>query len=221
MAMQRPLPVTASADSRQHPTSPTRRAARTGCVGLAVVSFDLIVATAWHEAVGHGLTAVAFGARITYIDVAGFRCYPEFRWIGRPRSGHFGECGLSRIDDPRADGLIRLAGSLSTWVIAVIATILLCCGGFHGWTWVLTCALSMWWVDLFLYTVPSFGLRRYILWGPSYSEPYEAAVALGVPGPVFQVFVFVTSAFLTLAIARQILPAVKEMAFRHSTLSFP
>jgi hypothetical protein len=216
MAMQRLLPVTSSADGRQHPTSRTRRAARTGCVGLAVVSFDLIAATAWHETVGHGLTAVAFGARITYIDVAGFRCYPEFRWIGPPRSGHFGECGHSPIDDPRADGLIRLAGSLSTWVIAVIATILLCRGGFHDWTWVLMCALSMWWVDLFLYTVPSFGLRRYILWGPSYSEPYEAALAIGVPGPVFQGLVMATSVILAVAIVRQIVPAIRGAMIRPS-----
>jgi len=214
--MPAPPPHNVNCDAQRRRASRGRRILRTCWVSLVVIAFDVLVGTAWHETVGHGLTAVAFGARITHIDVAGFRCYPEFRWIGRPRSGHFGECGHSRIDDPCADGLIRLAGSLSTSVIAVIATILLCRGGFRGWTWVLMCALSMWWVDLFLYTIPSFGLRRYILWGPSYSEPYEAAVALGVPGPVFQVFVIVTSAFLTLAIARQIVPAIREMVFCHS-----
>jgi hypothetical protein len=40
-------------------------------------------------------------------------------------------------------------------------------------------------------------VRRYIWSGTPYSEPYRTAVALGIPGALFQVFVFVgTFAFL-------------------------
>jgi len=179
-----------------------------------MVAFDVVVGTAWHEIVGHGLTAVAFGARITYLEVVGFQLFPDIRWVGA--TGYYGYCADSGVEGDAARALILLAGSLSTCVIAVIAAILLCRGGFRRWTWILMCALSMWWVDLFLYTVPSFGLRRYILWGSSHSEPYLAAVALGVPGPVFQVFVIVTSVILAVVIARQILPTIRGMPFRQS-----
>jgi hypothetical protein len=72
------------------------------------------------------------------------------------------------------------------------------------------------WLDLLLYTLPSLGIPRYFFWGHLYSEPFEAAVTLGVPGPVFQGFVMVTSAFLILAIGRQFLRVIREMVLRHS-----
>jgi hypothetical protein len=51
-------------------------------------------------------------------------------------------------------------------------------------------------VDLFTYTLPTWGLRRSIFWGGTYSEPYEAAVALGVPGWVCRLFVIASAGLL-------------------------
>jgi len=62
------------------------------------------------------------------------------------------------------------------------------------WVQVVLLSLSLWWVDLLTYTLPSFGLRRYVLFGRRFREPYDAAVALGIPGPLFQAFVIITCA---------------------------
>jgi hypothetical protein len=60
--------------------------------------------------------------------------------------------------------------------------------------------LSILWIDLFTYTLPSWGFRRSILWGPVYSEPYEAAVALGINGQAFRAFVIITCCAMLLSV---------------------
>jgi hypothetical protein len=58
--------------------------------------------------------------------------------------------------------------------------------------------------------------RRYIWSGTRYSEPYTAALALGIPGPLFQAFAlagFSSVVFLVvLALARSPKPATREGA---------
>ena len=46
---------------------------------------------------------------------------------------------------------------------------------------------------MFTYTLPSWGLRRAVVLGPVYAEPYEAALLLGINGNVFRAAVIVTS----------------------------
>lgn len=191
-----------------------QRILRTCWISLMIVAFDVAVGTAWHEIVGHGLTAVAFGARITYLEVTGFQLFPDIRWVGA--TGRFGYCDDSGVEGDAARALVLLDGSLSTWLVGVIGVCLLYLRHWRGWIRVLIIALSLWWLDLFLYTLPSLGIPRYLFWGHRYSEPYEAAVALGIPGPVFQGFVMVTSVFLALAIGRQILRPIRGMPFRYS-----
>jgi len=191
-----------------------RRILRIGLVSFVILAFDLVVGTAWHEVVGHGLTAVAFGARITYVEVMGFEWFPHIRWVGA--TGYFGRCYNSGIEGDAATALVFLGGSMSTWLVGVVAVCLLYLRHWHGWMRVFIIALSVWWLDLLLYTLPSLGIPRFFFWGHRYSEPYQAAVAYGVPGPLFQVFVIVTSAFLAVATGRQIHRAIMQPVFRHS-----
>jgi hypothetical protein len=104
---------------------------------------------------------------------------------------------------------MELGGSASTWLVSVAAIGLLWLrrwrrpGRVHrpgrGWPRVVLILLGLWWIDLFTYTLPTWGLRRSIFWGGTKSEPYEAAVALGVPGWLFQTFVIVSSLALATA----------------------
>jgi hypothetical protein len=104
---------------------------------------------------------------------------------------------------------MELGGSASTWLVSVAAIGLLWLrrwrrpGRVHrpgrGWPRVILILLGLWWIDLFTYTLPTWGLRRSILWGGTKSEPYEAAIALGVPGWLFQAFVVVSSIALATA----------------------
>ena len=85
--------------------------------------------------------------------------------------------------------LTDLAGSMSTFVVAAIAAYLLWRYRPRGVKFTALICLTVWSLDLLTFTLPSFGLRRYIWSGTRYSEPYTAAVALGIPGRLFQVFV--------------------------------
>ena len=202
MEMQGPVHMTTIADGGQCSTARIRRAARTCGVCVGILLFDLMLGTAWHEIVGHGLTAVAFGARITYVEVLGFEFFPNVRWVGV--TGYFGQCSNSGVNGEIANALVLLCGSLSTWIVGVVCVVLLHVRRWRGWPRMLLIALSIWWLDLFLYTLPSLGIPRYFFWGHFYSEPYKAAVALGVPGPVFQTLVVILSAVLAAALVRQI-----------------
>jgi len=167
---------------------------------LAVGACGLVVGTAWHEVVGHGLTAVAFGARITYIEVLGLQWYPTLKPADGP--SHLGQCGHTEITDPTSNAVIRLAGSLSTWFVGLFSLALLYTRRWRGWSKVLIIALSIWWIDLLANTLASFGIGRWVPW-PQYSEPYEAAMALGMRGSVFQVLVVISSAALAVVFARR------------------
>jgi hypothetical protein len=185
----------------EHPPLPRSSKVRRTLVNcLAVVVFGLVAGTAWHEIVGHGLTAVAFGARITYIEVLGLQWYPSLKLADRP--SHLGQCGHTEINDPTSNAVIRLAGSLSTWFVGVFALALLYAKRWCGWSRLLVIALSIWWADLLANTLASFGISRYVPW-PAYSEPYEAARALGMPGPVFQALVVVSSSALAVVFIRR------------------
>ena len=197
-----PLPHEANYDAVQLRASQGRRILRTCWISFLIVAFDVVVGTAWHEIVGHGLTAVAFGARITYVEVVGFQLFPEIRWVGA--TGYFGYCGDSGVEGDAARALILLDGSLSTWLVGVTGACLLYLRRWRGWVRILIIALSLWWLDLLLYTLPSLGIPRYLFWGHRYSEPYEAAVALGVPGHVFQSLVLMTSAVLGVTLGRNL-----------------
>ncbi len=162
----------------------------------ATVALLLLLAlgTACHEMIGHGLTGVLLGGRITFVEVLGLELWPEFGWGGWP--GAYGHCGVADVPTPARGAVVNLAGSMSTWAVSVIAVLLLWLHRWRGFARFILIGLSIWWIDLLTYTLPSWGLRRSILWGPVYSEPYEAATGLGIPGWAFQAFAVVSSVLL-------------------------
>ncbi|MCP4593106.1 MAG: hypothetical protein GY842_20415 [bacterium] len=161
---------------------------------ILLLALGLAVGTAWHEVVGHGLISVICGGRITGVEVLGIQLWPEPAWTGWPQ--RYGYCSIADIPTSTGRHLTDLAGSLSTLFVAVGATVLLWVRRWQGWGRLVLIVLSLWWIDVLTYTLPSWGLRRSILWGPVHSEPYDAAVALGVPGGVFQMFVVGSSILL-------------------------
>jgi len=164
---------------------------------------SLVVGTAWHEGVGHGLVGVLCGGHIVSMKVLGVQLRPTVRWVGRDSC--YSQCDVQEISSPTGEHLCSLGGSLSTWFVSVLAVLLLWVRDWPPRTRFLLAWLGIWWIDLLTYTWSSWGLRRCILWGALYSEPYEAAVALGIPGPVFQAFVVGTSALLLVALAARLL----------------
>jgi len=166
-----------------------RRAIATGAVVCAALALSLIVGTVWHEVVGHGLVGVLCGGTIEYVDVLGVELYPQCRWIGWPAGLYFGHCNVAGLPNERAENLMSLGGSLSTWCIAVAATCGLFFGKPRGWPAAALAGLSLWWIDALSYTLPVWGLRKAVFWGSKYPEPYVAATALGCPGWLFQAIV--------------------------------
>lgn len=170
---------------------------------VASLLFGLVlchaVGTAWHEVVGHGLTGVACGGRIERVEVLTVQWYPRVEFVGW--DGAYGRCRVEGIQTGRGRRLMSLGGSMSTWLVSVGAVCLLWARRWRGRPRVVLAFLGLWWIDLLTYTLPSWGLRRSILWGRVYSEPYEAAVALGVPGPVFQALVVTSSLALAAGLA--------------------
>lgn len=162
-----------------------------------LLPLSLVLGTAWHEIVGHGLAGVLCGGRLTYVKLLGFRVWPQLYW---DRWEGYGACGIEGITGYTGEKLMELAGSGSTWLVSVAAIVLLWTRRGHGWPRVILVLLGLWWIDLFTYTLPTWGLRRSVLWGGTYSEPYEAAVALGIPGWLFQTFVIVSSVALATAL---------------------
>ena len=160
-----------------------------------VVSFIVIpivvlpMMVAWHEVAGHGLVGLLVGGQVTRLQILGVQLWPELTWTGIGQGfTNLGECDLRDIPTPTGQRLSALAGSLSTWCVGLVACLLLWLYQWRGWRRALLVCLTLWCIDLMTFTFPSLGLRRGIVTGTSYSEPYEAATALGIPGWLFQAF---------------------------------
>jgi hypothetical protein len=143
----------------------------------------------WHEIAGHGAVGVLCGGKVTRVQLFGLQVVPDFRWTGT-REG-LGFCDHSGIRSQWCAHLTDLAGSMSTFIVAAIAAYVLWKYRPRGLKFAALICLSIWCMDLFTFTLPSFGVRRYIWSGTRYSEPYKAAVALGIPGALFQILVLV------------------------------
>lgn len=153
-----------------------------------------------HEVVGHGLPGLMFGSRPTALHILGLDLYPHICWRGW--QGTYGFVDGTPVQPEWRMHLVRLGGSLSTALAAAVALYLLWKKPRAGWRKLALVSVSLWWLDLFTYTLPVWGIRRSILWGRMYAEPYEAAIALGVPGIVFQIAVLAAAVGFTAALVR-------------------
>ncbi|MFO0973336.1 MAG: hypothetical protein U1A27_07855 [Phycisphaerae bacterium] len=153
--------------------------ARRGAMLLARAAACLVVGTLWHELVGHGLVGVALGGRIESADVLGVQVWPRVAWGGW--KWMYGHCNVSGVPAAR-DAWVNLGGSLSTFTVGVTATLLLRRRRWGRAKRRLLAWLSIWWLDLFRYSLPALGLPAIRLLVPRYSEPFEAARELGMPG---------------------------------------
>ncbi len=176
---------------------------RIGAVcGAATLS--LLVGIGWHEFVGHGLVGKLCGGTIEYLDVLGLEIYPQIQWVGWPLGFFFGHCSVAGLSSDTSEHLMSLGGSLSTWCVAAIATGVMLMWKRVGWSLVAPALLSLWWIDALSYTLPVWGIRKAILWGSDYPEPYMAAVALGCPGWLYLIVVVASSVLMGAALVAKI-----------------
>ncbi|UCG32705.1 MAG: hypothetical protein JSU68_13690 [Phycisphaerales bacterium] len=175
---------------------------RRGLLLIAVLVAALVVGTFVHEVIGHGLTAVALGGQVTRVVILGVEFYPSLDFVGWPIVSGYGRIDTDGVAAGPRTHLVDLAGSMSTWFVAVLANLLLWTRRrWYGWPKAVVIMLSIFWIDLFTYTLPSWGMRRSVLWGPrDVSEPYDAAVALGINGDTFRAFVIITCCAMLLSL---------------------
>jgi hypothetical protein len=139
----------------------------------------------WHEIVGHGLSGLLCGGRITRVQCLGLQVVPFIAWTGLGEG--LGATDVVDIPTKKGENLTLLAGSMSTWLAAAVALVILRRRRARGLGRLALTGVGLWSLDLVTFTLPSLGWHRYIWFGTTYSEPYEAAVALGIPGRLFQV----------------------------------
>ena len=91
--------------------------------GFGLLLLSWLAGTIWHEVIGHGLVGVLAGGRISYVKIFALELWPAVRWTGFEMA--YGQCQVDGISTVRGEAVHSLAGSMSTWCVAVVATILL------------------------------------------------------------------------------------------------
>ena len=154
-------------------------------LGIILILFAL--GTLWHEA-GHGLAAILFGARVVRVNVLGLQLYPSLAWDFQ--TGYFGRIWWRGQMTPDQRAWVSLSGNLATMLVSVAALALYSRLRLRGAARTALLTLSFFFLDILAHTLPSFGLPVYLIFGrrsvESVSEGYLAAIALGLPGWVFQ-----------------------------------
>ena len=178
---------------------------------VVIPTLVLPMMVAWHEVAGHGLVGLLLGGQVTRLQILGMQLWPEVTWTGIGRGfTNLGECDLRNIPTLTGQRLSDLAGSLSTWFVGLVACLLLWLYQWRGWRRALLVCLTLWCTDLLSFTLPSLGLRRGIVFGTTYSEPFEAATALGIPGWLFQVFAIGGSLVILSAMVTRLLTPIHK-----------
>jgi hypothetical protein len=178
------------------------RLLRRGLLLIVLLVAALAAGTVVHELIGHGLTTIALGGKVTHVVILGVQFYPSIAFVNWPIVDGYGYIDTEGLAAGPRQHLARLAGSMSTWLVAVMASLLLWTRRrWFGWPKAVLIVLSLFWIDLLTYTLPSWGIPRSILWGQNtVSEPYEAAVALGIDGNAFRVLVFLSCGVMLTAL---------------------
>lgn len=134
---------------------------------------------------GHGVAGLLCGGRITYLQIYGLRIVPMLSWSGMDEG--LGACDVEGVEGRARAALVKIAGSISTWLASLAATILVLAREWRRLTRVVLMSMSFWWLDFFTFMLPSVGISRYGFVGTMYSEPFEAAMELGFSGWLFHV----------------------------------
>jgi hypothetical protein len=174
-------------------------------VGRARVAWTLLLAPlgiVWHELVGHALIGLFCGGRITRMQCLGVQLAPRLAWTGL-REG-LGAVEVVDLPTRAGENLTQLAGSLSTLLAAAAALWILRGRRVDGARRAALAWIGLWSLDIVAFTLPSLGLHRYVLFGTTHSEPYEAAVALGIPGTLFQVLAIGSGLLILAGIVREL-----------------
>ncbi len=155
------------------------------CVGLSVIVFVLLFGLFTHE-LGHGFTAMVFGAEITYIEIMpGIQLYPEIKRI--EWDGNVGSIGHLSLDSEWKSGLATLMGSGSTAIVAYLAIVALYALRPKGTLrFALFLVSLIFAIDIVAYSIlPKFGLQHWIIIGGTSPEPLIGALMLGVSETAF------------------------------------
>jgi hypothetical protein len=145
-------------------------------VFLALISLGVgaLVCKVVHES-GHALTALAFGGKVDSVRGS---------W---PRKPGFFRIQYSLAGPAWQKGLTDLMGTGATTVFAyALLLLMLQCRPalWLRWVAVPVAAVCAW--DMFLYaTLPSLGLRRFLVFGGRHAEPVHGAELMGVPPWLF------------------------------------
>jgi hypothetical protein len=145
-------------------------------VGIAWIAFGTLwVGTLVHES-GHALVGLACGARVAEVNVVGLTVYPALGFVYRP--GFLGYVRFDRVLPAPQGQYVRMAGSLSTLAVALLAqAILWIAPPRRTWLRLIGIAGCFMWLDVAWHTALTLvGLRSM-----AYAETYSALVALGTP----------------------------------------
>ena len=136
-----------------------------------------------HE-LGHALAGTALGGTIAYLQVGFVELYPKLTIASQFKLGSVIVTGLP---SPTQQGLLLLAGSLSSTIAALTIGVLLYTRKMdYRSTYYLKIIGILGLLDLpFYVTFSSMGLRHWILFGETQPEPLIGARQIGIPDPIF------------------------------------
>ena len=172
----------------------------------------MLLMAVWHEVVGHCLTAVLMGGRITLLDLFNVQIWPEFG-----KSGAAGR--MDYVGAPGSRDFVNIAGPLSTWCVSVLAVILLWLKHWKRLMYAILVCLSLWCYDIFTETLSFWGFPRAVWfhnWHPylyrGEADHYKSALNLGIPGSLFIIFGIGTTVCLIAALVIRLIMDYKRLS---------
>jgi hypothetical protein len=136
-----------------------------------------------HE-LGHALAGTALGGTLSYLQLGFVELYPKLTIASQFKLGSVIVTGLP---SPTQQGLLLIAGSLSSTIAALTIGVLLYTRKMdYRSTYYLKIIGILGLLDLPFYaTFSSMGLRHWILLGETQPEPLIGARQMGIPDPIF------------------------------------
>lgn len=172
----------------------------------------LVCAIGWHQLAGHGLAALLCGAQITEINVLGVQVYPSLDW--EFRSGYFGWVHWNGSLTSQQTAFVALSDGLSTWIVSIIALPLFLRTRQWSTKRIILLALSLYYLDIFVHTLPSLGIPLHLALGnrdpATLNDGYQAAQTLGIPGSVYQIAIVGYALFATAVITKSLWKGVLQ-----------